>query len=132
MATLTKAVVQAPAAQVPAKTNVLGSVQGLLMQYAPQIQMAMGTQAMAERMIRVAVTAVSQSPKLQECSPLSICGAVMQAAVLNLEPTSVLGECFLVPFWNKKANNNRGAMEAQLIVGYHGKITLVAHSAELL
>lgn len=116
----------------PSKANVLGDLQGLLMKYKSQIDMAIPEHLTSERLIRVALTAVSQSPKLQECSALSICGAVMQAGILGLEPTSVLGECFLVPFKNKKANGGRGAMEAQLIIGYHGKIKLVANTGELL
>ena len=115
----------------PAKPNVLGTLQGLLQQYKHQIEMAIPEHLTADRLIRVALTAVSQSPKLQECSPLSICGAVMQAGILGLEPTSVLGECFLVPFWNKKAAGGRGGMEAQLIIGYHGKIKLVANTGDL-
>lgn len=108
--------------------NVLGTLQGLLTQYKHQIEMAIPEHLTADRLIRISLTAVSQSPKLQECSPLSICGAVIQAGILGLEPTSVLGECFLVPFWNKKTNQ----MEAQLVVGYHGKIKLVANTGELL
>ena len=118
---------------LPAKSpNILGELQGLLTKYKAQIDMAIPEHLTSERLIRVALTAVSQSPKLQECTALSICGAVMQAGILGLEPTSVLGECFLVPFWNKKAKGGRGAMEAQLIIGYHGKIKLVANTGELL
>lgn len=125
-------VVTAQQAQSPAKKSVLGTLQGLLNQYKHQIEMAIPEHLTADRLIRVALTAVSQSPKLQECSPLSICGAVIQAGILGLEPTSVLGECFLVPFYNKKANQGRGGQEAQLVVGYHGKIKLVANTGELL
>lgn len=139
MATPQKQLQQAGAAMVPANqqaaakpANVLGTLQGLLNQYKHQIEMAIPAHLTADRLIRIALTAVSQSPKLQECSPLSICGAVIQAGILGLEPTSVLGECFLVPFWNKKANNGRGGQEAQLIVGYQGKIKLVSNTGELL
>lgn len=109
----------------------LGDLQSLLLKYKPQFDMAIPEHLTSERLIRVAMTAVSQSPKLMECSALSICGAVMQAGILGLEPTSVLGECFLVPFKNKKANGGRGQMEAQLIIGYHGKIKLVANTGDL-
>lgn len=120
------------AAQQQKQPNILGSLQSLLTKYKSQIEMAIPEHLTSDRLIRVALTAVSQSPKLQECSAMSICGAVMQAGILGLEPTSVLGECFLVPFFNKKANNGRGQMEAQLVVGYHGKIKLVSNTGELL
>lgn len=133
MATTVKQTQQQPGMAVQGKpANVLGALQGLLTQYKHQIEMAIPEHLTADRLIRIALTAVSQSPKLQECSPLSICGAVMQAGILGLEPTSALGECFLVPFFNKRANGGRGGMEAQLIVGYHGKIKLVANSGELM
>lgn len=110
----------------------LATLQGLLDKYKGQIAVALPKHITPERMIRVALTAVSQSPKLQECDPLSICGAIVQASILGLEPSSVLGECFLVPFWNKKAKAGKGQMEAQLIVGYHGKIKLVSNTGQLL
>lgn len=125
------ALAKAPPAQVAKGGTNLGELQALLLKYKPQFDMAIPEHLTSERLIRVAMTAVSQSPKLMECSALSICGAVMQAGILGLEPTSVLGECFLVPFWNKKAKGGRGGQEAQLIIGYHGKIKLVANTGEL-
>lgn len=106
----------------------------LLEKYKGQIQVALGPQGgmTADRLIRVSLTAVSQNPKLGQCNPLTICGAIVQAATLGLEPSSVLGECFLVPFYNKKANGGEGGMEAQLVVGYQGKIKLVANTGDLM
>lgn len=112
--------------------NPLSTLSGLLDKYKSQIAMALPRHMTPERMIRVALTAVSQNPRLQECNPLTICGAIVQASILGLEPSSVLGECFLVPFWNKKANGGRGGYDAQLIVGYQGKIKLVSNTGELL
>ena len=114
----------------PATT--LGGVSQLLEKYKEQIARALPKHLTPERMIRVALTAVSQNRKLLECNALTICGSVVQASILGLEPSSVLGECFLVSFWNKKANGGNGARECQLIVGYHGKIKLVSNTGELL
>jgi recombination protein RecT len=114
----------------PATT--LGGVSQLLEKYKDQIAHALPKHLTPERMIRVALTAVSQNRKLLECNALTICGSVVQASILGLEPSSVLGECFLVSFWNKKANYGKGARECQLIVGYHGKIKLVSNTGELL
>ncbi len=110
----------------------LGGVSQLLEKYKDQIAHALPKHLTPERMIRVALTAVSQNRKLLECNALTICGSVVQASILGLEPSSVLGECFLVSFWNKKANHGKGARECQLIVGYHGKIKLVSNTGELL
>lgn len=114
----------------PATT--LGGVSQLLEKYKDQIAHALPKHLTPERMIRVALTAVSQNRKLLECNALTICGSVVQASILGLEPSSVLGECFLVSSWNKKANYGKGARECQLIVGYHGKIKLVSNTGELL
>jgi phage RecT family recombinase len=70
--------------------------------------------------------AVAKDPKLMRCTPVSLIRAVRDMAKLNLEP--VLGEAYLVPFWNKNANGGKGAEEAQLIIGYHGLQTLAFNS----
>ena len=116
----------------PRTATTLGGLSQLLDKYKDQIAHALPKHLTPERMIRVALTAVSQNRKLLECSALTICGSIVQASILGLEPSSVLGECFLVSFWNKKANHGKGARECQLIVGYHGKIKLVSNTGELL
>jgi recombination protein RecT len=114
------------------KSKPLPSLQALLDQYKDNIAAALPIHMSVERMIRVAITAVSQSPRLQECNPLTICGAIVQSSVLGLEPGTVLGESFLLPFWNKKANGGKGGYECQLIVGYHGKIKLINNTGDLM
>jgi recombination protein RecT len=71
-----------------------------------------------ERMTRIALTAVRQTPDLALCSELSFAGALMQTAAMGLEPNTPGMESFLVPY------RNHGAMEAQLIVGYKGFVKL--------
>jgi recombination protein RecT len=115
-----------------ATATTLGGLNQLLEKYKDQIANALPKHLTPERMIRVALTAVSQNRKLLECNALTICGSIVQASILGLEPSSVLGECFLVSFWNKKANHGKGARECHLIVGYHGKIKLVSNTGELL
>lgn len=114
--------------------SALGSVQLLLEKYKSHIDMALSgnRHITPERMIRVALTALSQNQRLQKCNPLTICGSIIQASLLGLEPNSTLGECFLVPFWNKKALGGKGGYECQLIIGYHGKIKLVSNTGQLL
>jgi len=73
----------------PATT--LGGVSQLLEKYKEQIARALPKHLTPERMIRVALTAVSQNRKLLECNALTICGSVVQASILGLEPSSVLG-----------------------------------------
>lgn len=80
-----------------------------------------------ERMMRTLALAVSKTPKLAECTPLSLLGALMTSASLGLEPNNVLGLSYLVPFENRRAKT----VEAQLIIGYRGYIQLGLNSGQL-
>lgn len=99
----------------------------LLQRSTRQIALALPKHLTPERMIRVALTAWHRTPALQECSPMSIVGAVVQASELGLELTGPLGQAYLVPFWNK----NTKQKEAQFIVGYRGFIDLAYRSGRV-
>ncbi len=77
-----------------------------------------------ERMMRIAFTAISRSPGLARCTPISLLNAVIEASILGLEVNSPLGQASMVPFWNSKT----GHFEAQLIPEYKGKIELAYRS----
>ena len=120
--------------QQSSQTQALTTLGELLNRYKEQIAMALPRHLTPERMIRVALTAVSRSEKLQQCSPATIAGCVVQASILGLEPDGVLGEAYLVPFWNSKAPNSKGGKggyECQLIPGYQGLLKLVRNTGEL-
>jgi recombination protein RecT len=80
-----------------------------------------------ERLIRVALTAMSKTPRLFECSTASLLGAVMTAGQMGLEPDSPLGQANLVPYHNKKTNR----FEAQFQVGYLGWIDLFYRTGDI-
>lgn len=109
----------------------LATVQSLLEKHKGQIQVALPKHMTPERMIRVALTAISTTPKLQECNPLTVCGAIVQASIMGLEPNSNLGEAFLVPYWNRKANGGKGGFDCQLQIGYKGHVKLARNSGEI-
>lgn len=77
-----------------------------------------------ERMMRIAYTAISRSPGLARCTPISLLNAVIEASMLGLEVNSPLGQASMVPFWNSRT----GKFEAQLIPEYKGKIELAYRS----
>lgn len=83
-----------------------------------QIQKALPAVISSDRFIRVAVTEIRKSPQLQQCNPISVCAAVMQAAQLGLEFGSTLGHAYLIPYKN----------EATLQVGYRGLMHLCRRS----
>lgn len=87
-----------------------------------------------ERLMRVTANAIRTTPKLQQCEPLSFLGALMQCAALGLEPNTVLGHAYLVPFdKNTKGPDGRWQKvpQVQLIVGYKGLIDLARRSGHI-
>lgn len=91
-----------------------------------QFAMALPKHISTDRFTRVALTAVRQNPKLQECSVPSILGVFMTLAQLGLEP-GVLGQAYVLPFNNKKLNT----VEAQLQISYKGMIELLRRTGQL-
>ena len=81
-----------------------------------------------DRFTRLAISTLNNSPELQSCDTQSFMKAMMTCAQLGLEPSPVLGTCYLLPFNNKKANKK----EVQFILGYKGMITLARRSGEIL
>lgn len=84
-------------------------------------------QKRAERFARICVTAFRQSPELQKCSPVSILGAMMTCAQLDLEPNTPAGLCYLIPRWNSKLRS----MECQFQTGYRGLLQLMYRSGAI-
>ena len=80
-----------------------------------------------ERFTRIALSAVSNTPKLGSCTPQSFLGAMMNAAQLGLEPNTPLGQAYLIPFENRK----NGLTECQFQIGYKGLIDLAYRSGEV-
>lgn len=80
-----------------------------------------------ERFTRIALSAVSNTPKLASCTPQSFLGAMMNAAQLGLEPNTPLGQAYLIPFDNRK----KGVTECQFQIGYKGLIDLAYRSGDV-
>lgn len=106
------------------KDNPVATLRTLLDRSRSQLAMALPKHLTADRMIRVAVTAVQRTPSLLECSPLSIVGCVMQAGELGLELSGPLGQAYMVPRWNSKAR----CKEACFQIGYRGLVALAFRS----
>ena len=96
------------------------SIKDLIGIMRPEIEKALPSVLTGERFARMATTALSQTPELQQCSPKSFLGAMMQAAQLGLEPNTPLGQAYLIPY------KNRGQLEAQFQLGYRGYIALAS------
>lgn len=97
------------------------NVRGLLEKMKSQFEMALPQHVTPDRLIRVALTAVQNTPKLLECDRRSLLSAVMTCAQLGLEPDGVLGQAYLVPFKGK----------VQFIAGYKGLLSLAYNSGDV-
>ena len=93
----------------------------LLKRMHTQIEKALPSVITPERFTRIALTAYSRNEKLQECTPESFLGSMMQAAQLGVEPNTPLGQAYLIPYGNK----------VQFQLGYRGMIDLAYRSGEI-
>jgi len=76
------------------------ALQKLLAAHQDQIVAALPKHLRPERLVRLAVTALHQTPQLQNCTMVSIANSVMLAAQLGLEPNNGLGHGWLIPYKN--------------------------------
>lgn len=97
------------------------TVRAALERLKPQLAMALPKHLTPERLVRITMTAVQNTPKLLECDRTSLFAAVTTCAQLGLEPDGVLGQAYLVPFKGK----------VQFIPGYKGYLTLARNSGEI-
>jgi len=90
---------------------------GLIEQMKPQIARALPKHMDPDRVARIALTVVRQTPQLARCNPQSFLGALMTAAQLGLEP-GPLGEAYFVPY----------GQDVTFIPGYRGLVKLAWQS----
>jgi recombination protein RecT len=86
-----------------------------------ELRKALPKHLTADRLVRLAATMIQKSPQLKECTPLSLLACVVECAQLGLEPDSVLGEIYIVPF--------KGT--ASIIVGYKGFAKLIYNMGDV-
>lgn len=101
----------------------------------PQLALALPRHMTAERMARIVLTDMRRVPKLMECTPQSLAGAIMASAQLGLEPGNGLGHAYLLPFDKRAKVGGQWqtvATECQLIIGYRGMIDLARRSGQIV
>jgi len=96
-------------------------VRHLLDRMKPQLQAALPRHITADRMVRVAMTAIQTTPKLMACTSQSLLACVVECAALGLEP-GPLGHAYLVPYKET----------CTLIIGYRGLIDLARRSGQIV
>jgi recombination protein RecT len=99
------------------KQSPVAAFSGFMEQLKPQIARALPAHMNADRMARLALTAFSTTPALQECDPKSIAGAIMAAAQIGLEP-GINGQGYLIPY----------KTTCTFVPGWKGLVDLVSRS----
>jgi len=92
----------------------------LIERMKPEMARALPRHMSPDRMARIALTVVRQTPKLLECTDESFLGALMTCAQLGLEP-GPLGHAYLVPY----------GQNVTFIAGYRGLVDLAWRSGRL-
>ena len=101
----------------------------------PQLALALPRHMTADRMARIVLTDMRRVPKLMECTPQSLAGAIMASAQLGLEPGNGLGHAYLLPFDKRAKVGGQWqtvATECQIIIGYRGMIDLARRSGQIV
>jgi len=108
------------------------TVYDLINAMKPEIARALPKHLDADRLLRIAVTAVRVNPKLQLCTQDSLLAGVMTAAQLGLEPNTPLQQAFLIPYSNSVniAGQWKKIMEVQFQLGYQGVLDLAYRTAQ--
>jgi len=90
--------------------------------FRDEIAKALPKHLTPDRFIRVAVSALARTPKLKECEPVSLFGAMLTLSQLGIEPDG--RRAHLIPFENRR----RGCVECQLIIDYKGLAEMAMRS----
>lgn len=107
---LTARTQQAAAIQANPQQGAKPTIGSMIQSMRGEIARALPRHLDADRIARIALTAVRKDPKLERCDPASFMGALLTASQLGLEPGGPAGEAYLVPY----------GRECTLIIGYQG------------
>lgn len=72
------------------------------------------------------ISAVSTTPALRECEPMSVISAALLGESLNLSPSPQLGHYYLMPF----KDNKSGTTKATFVLGWKGYYQLSLRSGQ--
>jgi recombination protein RecT len=108
-------------------TEVSTTIGQFLLSKKTQIEKALPKHMTADKLLRIVSTEISRTPKLKDCTPQSLITAIVQSAQLGLFPDSLAGECYLIPYENRKA----GTLDCQFQIGYKGMLRLAYNSAQI-
>jgi recombination protein RecT len=120
----------APADDAPLKNRI----EHLLQSKKAAITAMLPRHLTADRLLKVATIAATTTPALAKCDVPSLVAAIGQCAQFGLEPNTVLGHAYLVPFNTKRKVNgvDTWVNSVQVIIGYRGLIDLARRSGQVV
>lgn len=92
----------------------------------PEIKKAVGKTMTPERFSRIALSLFNGNQQFWAADTTSFLSALMQSAQCGLEPNTVLGEAYVIPYRNEK----KGITEVNFQVGYKGILKLALNTGE--
>lgn len=134
-ATITDLKTTAPPARALSEMKPKDQIAYLLKQKGGEIAKMLPKHLNADRLLKVAQIAATTTPALLKCDVASLVSAIGQCAQMGLEPNTVLGHAYLVPFNTKRKDangNERWVNSVQVIVGYKGLIDLARRSGQIV
>jgi recombination protein RecT len=112
-------------AQIVPQKDALGTTLDMLTRLKPQMRAALPKHLSPERMVRIITTTLRRTPRLLECTPVSLAGAIIQSCQLGLEPDGFLGEFYLTP------RRIQGIWNVVGITGWRGMAKLARQSGDV-
>lgn len=111
----------------PAPVTKEKTIADYINQMTPEIAKALPKHCTAERIARIALTAIRVNPKLALCNRESLLAGIMTGAQLGLEINTPLQHAYLIPY-KRKTKNDKGqwfeTTDAQFQIGYQGLLDL--------
>jgi len=107
--------------QAEAPIKSVGTLKALLHSAEGRIAEIMPKHISPDRLLKLALVAANQNPKILNCTQESVIQAVMRSAELGLDCSGTLGEAYLVPY----------GRSLQFIPGYRGLVKLARQSGEV-
>lgn len=80
-----------------------------------------------DRVVGAVSLITTRTPELKKCTVASLLGSVLRSLYLDLSISPDVGECYLIPRWNKNIKAN----ECTFMVGYRGYIAMTANAGIL-
>ena len=101
-------------AAVQKANNAEASIKDLVRQNWSAVEGALPETMDSKRFARLVFNAVRKTPKLADCSGISMIGSLLAASSIGVEVNTPLGEAYLIPYGS----------EATFIMGYQGYVRL--------